>query len=151
MAAERDATDRYVAAFLEDRVGAEFEARITGVTRFGLFIRLDDTGADGLIPVSTLGGEYFVHDDRTHALVGERSGRRWRLGARVEVAAEGGDAGHRRPAVRDAERARARRSQGAASHGWAPARATRNGRPARRPVAPREGSPDDQRDRAAQT
>jgi len=85
MAAERDATDRYVAAFLEDRVGAEFEARITGVTRFGLFIRLDDTGADGLIPVSTLGGEYFVHDDRTHALVGERSGRRWRLGARVEV------------------------------------------------------------------
>jgi len=85
MAAERDATDRYVAAFLENRVGAEFEGRITGVTRFGLFIRLDETGADGLIPVSTLGGEYFVHDDRTHALVGERSGRRWRLGARVEV------------------------------------------------------------------
>ena len=85
MAAERDATDRYVAAFLENRVGAEFEGRITGVTRFGLFIRLDETGADGLIPVSTLGGEYFVHDDRTHALIGERSGKRWRLGARVEV------------------------------------------------------------------
>ncbi len=85
MAAERDATDRYVAAFLENRVGAEFEGRITGVTRFGLFIRLDETGADGLIPVSTLGGEYFVHDDRSHALVGERSGKRWRLGARVEV------------------------------------------------------------------
>jgi ribonuclease R len=85
MAAERDATDRYVAAFLENRVGAEFEGRITGVTRFGLFIRLDETGADGLIPVSTLGGEYFVHDDHAHALVGERSGRRWRLGARVEV------------------------------------------------------------------
>ena len=81
MAAERDATDRYVAAFLEDRVGAEFAGRITGVTRFGLFIRLDETGADGLIPVSTLGGEYFVHDDRAHALVGERSGKRWRLGA----------------------------------------------------------------------
>jgi ribonuclease R len=85
MAAERDATDRYVAAFLEDRVGAEFAGRITGVTRFGLFIRLDDTGADGLAPVSSLGTEYFVHDDRAHALVGERSGRRWRLGARVEV------------------------------------------------------------------
>ncbi len=85
MAAERDATDRYVAAFLENRVGAEFEGRITGVTRFGLFIRLDETGADGLIPVSSLGGEYFVHDDRAHALVGERSGKRWRLGARVEV------------------------------------------------------------------
>jgi ribonuclease R len=85
MAAERDATDRYVAAFLKDRVGAEFAGRITGVTRFGLFIRLDETGADGLIPVSSLGGEYFVHDERAHALVGERSGRRWRLGARVEV------------------------------------------------------------------
>jgi len=85
MAAERDATDRYVAAFLADRVGAEFAGRITGVTRFGLFIRLDETGADGLVPVSTLGEEYFVHDERGHALVGERSGLRWPLGMRVEV------------------------------------------------------------------
>jgi len=85
MAAERDATDRYVAAFLSDKVGAEFEGRITGVTRFGLFIRLNGTGADGLIPVSSLGEEYFIHDDRAHALVGERSGRRWRLGRMVEV------------------------------------------------------------------
>jgi len=89
MAAERDATDRYVAAFLSDRVGAEFEGRITGVTRFGLFVRLADTGADGLVPVSSLGsasgGEYFVHDDRTHALVGERSGVRWRLGRMIQV------------------------------------------------------------------
>ncbi len=85
MAAERDATDRYIAAFLSDRVGAEFEGRITGVTRFGLFVRLGETGADGLIPVSTLGDEYFVHDDRAHALVGERTGRRWRLGRQVSV------------------------------------------------------------------
>ena len=85
MAAERDATDRYVAAFLADRVGAEFAGRITGVTRFGLFIRLDETGADGLVPVSTLGGEFFIHDDKAHALVGERTGRRWPLGMRVQV------------------------------------------------------------------
>lgn len=85
MAAERDATDRYVAAFMEGREGAEFTGRITGVTRFGLFIRLAETGADGLVPVSTLGTEYFIHDDRAHALVGERSGRRWRLGAEVQV------------------------------------------------------------------
>jgi ribonuclease R len=85
MAAERDATDRYVAAFLADRVGAEFPGRITGVTRFGLFIRLDETGADGLIPISNLGGEYFIHDDRGHALVGERSGQRWVLGRVVQV------------------------------------------------------------------
>ena len=85
MAAERDATDRYVAAYLADRLGAVFEGRITGVTRFGLFVRLEETGADGLVPVSSLGAEYFVHDDRAHALVGERSGRRWPLGKRVEV------------------------------------------------------------------
>ncbi len=85
MAAERDAIDRYVAAFLEDKVGATFEGRITGVTRFGLFVRLTDTGADGLIPVSSLGDEYFIHDDAAHALIGERSGARWRLGRVVSV------------------------------------------------------------------
>ena len=85
MAAERDATDRYVAAFLADRVGAEFAGRITGVTRFGLFVRLEETGADGLVPVSRLGDEFFVHDDRMHALVGERTGSRWMLGTPVVV------------------------------------------------------------------
>ena len=85
MAAERDATDRYIAAFLSDREGAEFEGRIPGVTRFGLFVRLEETGADGLVPVSSLGNEYFMHDDRAHALVGERTGARWPLGRRVQV------------------------------------------------------------------
>jgi len=85
MAAERDAMNRYIAAFLADHVGAEFTGKVTGVTRFGLFVRLADTGADGLVPVSTLGGEYFVHDDKTHALVGERSGARWPLGMTVQV------------------------------------------------------------------
>jgi ribonuclease R len=85
MAAERDATDRYVAAYLQDRLGAEFEGRITGVTRFGLFVRLSETGADGLVPVSSLGGQFFVHDDRAHALVGDKTGERWRLGRMVTV------------------------------------------------------------------
>ncbi len=85
MAAEREATDRYVAAFLSDRVGAEFDGKITGVTRFGLFVRLAETGADGLVPISRLGGEYFIHDERAHALVGERSGARWPLGTPVRI------------------------------------------------------------------
>ena len=85
MAAERDATDRYVAAFLEDKTGADFTGRITGVTRFGLFVRLSETGADGLVPVSSLGDDYFIHDEASHALVGERTGVRWRLGRTVEV------------------------------------------------------------------
>jgi ribonuclease R len=85
MAAERDANDRYVASYLEKHEGAEFDGRVTGVTRFGLFVRLNETGADGLVPVSTLGTEYFLHDDRAHALVGERSGKRYPLGMRVTV------------------------------------------------------------------
>ncbi len=85
VAAERDAVDRYVAAYLADRVGGEFTGRITGVTRFGAFVRLDETGADGLVPVSTLGDEYFRHDERSHALIGERTGGRYRLGQRVSV------------------------------------------------------------------
>jgi ribonuclease R len=85
MAAERDAMDRYIAAFLADHIGAAFEGKITGVTRFGLFVRLRETGADGLVPVSNLGGEYFIHDDKSHALVGERTGSRWPLGMGVQV------------------------------------------------------------------
>jgi ribonuclease R len=85
MAAERDSTDRYVAAFMEDRVGAAFTARITGVTRFGLFVRLKETGADGLIPIRTIGAEFFRHDERRHALVGERSGKAYTLGNTVTV------------------------------------------------------------------
>ena len=83
--AERDAIDRFTAAFLADRVGALFTGRISGVTRFGLFIRLDESGADGLIPASTLPDDQYEHDERTHALVGQRTGRTYRLGAAVKV------------------------------------------------------------------
>ncbi|HVZ91472.1 MAG TPA: ribonuclease R [Rhizomicrobium sp.] len=85
MAAERDSTDRYVAAFMHDRVGAAFEARITGVTRFGLFVRLADTGAEGLILARTLGFEYFRHDEQKHALIGSRTGTIFKLGDVVRV------------------------------------------------------------------
>lgn len=85
MAAERDSTDRYVAAFMEDRVGATFDARITGVTRFGLFVRLRETGAEGLLPARELRGEYFRHDERKHALVGDHTGTVFKLGDSVSV------------------------------------------------------------------
>jgi ribonuclease R len=85
MAAERDSTDRYLAAFMEERVGATFQSRITGVTRFGLFVRLPESGAEGLIPIRTIGAEYFRHDERRHALVGERTGTAYKLGETVCV------------------------------------------------------------------
>jgi len=85
MAAERDSTDRYVAAFMQDRIGAVFEGRITGVTRFGLFLRLAETGADGLLPARALGFEYFRHDEKRHAMVGDRTGTSYKLGDIVRV------------------------------------------------------------------
>ena len=85
MAAERDSVDRYLAAFMEDRVGAMFDGRVTGVTRFGLFLRLKDTGADGLLPMRALGADFFRHDEKRHALVGDRSGTIYRLGDIVRV------------------------------------------------------------------
>ena len=85
MAAERDSVDRYVAAFMEDRVGAMFDGRITGVTRFGLFVRLRETGADGLLPMRALGAEFFRHDEKRHALIGERTGTIYHLGDNIRV------------------------------------------------------------------
>ena len=85
MAAERDSTDRYVAAFMQDRIGAVFYARITGVTKFALFVRLRDTGAEGLLPARALGGEYFRFDERAQAMRGERSGQSYGLGDTVAV------------------------------------------------------------------
>lgn len=83
--AERDAVDRFTALYLADRVGAEFAGRVNGVTRFGLFVTLDETGADGLVPVSTLGDDRFVHDETRHVLRGRRSKQEFRLGDRVRV------------------------------------------------------------------
>ncbi|MBK0401248.1 ribonuclease R [Limibaculum sp. M0105] len=85
MEAERDTNDRYLAAFLADRKGAEFDGVISGIARFGLFAKLAESGADGLIPISTLGNEYFRHDPETQTLTGERSGTVLGLGQRVRV------------------------------------------------------------------
>jgi ribonuclease R len=84
-AAERDAVDRFVAAFLAERVGEILPGRITGVTRFGLFVRLDETDADGLVPIGSLPNDFYDHDEAGHALVGRRWGTVYRLGERVMV------------------------------------------------------------------
>ncbi len=83
MVAERDTTDRYLAAYLSDRVGNEFTGRISGIQRFGAFVKLDETGADGLIPVSTIGAEYFRFDADAQTLTGERSGLELGIGMPV--------------------------------------------------------------------
>jgi ribonuclease R len=85
MAAERDATDRYLALFLADRVGAEFSGRISGVAPFGLFIRLAETGADGFCPAATISEDFWAHDEGGQALVSTNTGERYELGQTVQV------------------------------------------------------------------
>ena len=85
MKAERETNDRLIAHFLADRIGATFEGRISGVTRAGLFVKLDGTGADGFIPARTIGDDYFRYEEAMHAMVGSRSGETHRLGDRVTV------------------------------------------------------------------
>ena len=85
MAAERDTTDRYLAAFLSDRIGVEMGGRISGIAKFGVFVKLDETGADGMIPIRTLGREYFHYDADSQTLMGSDSGTLIRLGQRVTV------------------------------------------------------------------
>ncbi|MDB5695134.1 MAG: ribonuclease [Sphingomonas bacterium] len=85
MEAERDTVDRYVAAFLAERVGQEVDARITGVTNFGFFATVEGVGGDGLMPVRDLGGEYYRFDEAARTLTGEHSGDQFSLGQRLRL------------------------------------------------------------------
>ncbi len=85
MAAERETVDRLIASHLAERINATFEGRIAGVTRSGLFVKLKETGADGFVPVSTLGQDFYNHVEEAHALVGSRSNETYQLGDEVTV------------------------------------------------------------------
>nr|WP_310622110.1 ribonuclease R [Pseudovibrio sp. M1P-2-3] len=85
MLAERETIDRLIALWLCDRIGAEFAGRIAGVTKSGLFVRLNDTGADGFIPASTIGKDYYAYEESAHALVGRATGETFQLGDSVDV------------------------------------------------------------------
>ena len=130
MAAERDTNDRYLAAWLSERVGNEFTGRISGVARFGAFVKLDETGADGLIPVRSLGREYFEFDG--HELVGSETGLRLSIGRKVtvrlsEAVPVSGGLVLELLAIDDERRPLKRRQGSRAGKGRGPARARRRG------------------------
>ncbi len=85
MEAERETTDRYVAAYLAQYVGEIVETRITGVQNFGFFATVDGIGGDGLVPVSSLGSDYFRYEEESRSLVGERSGEEYRPGMKLKL------------------------------------------------------------------
>ncbi len=83
--AEREAIDRYLAAYMADKIGAAFQARISGVTRFGLFVTVHGNGATGLIPISSLPDDYWVHDEASQSLTGRKTRQIFRLTQDVNV------------------------------------------------------------------
>ncbi|WP_052401642.1 ribonuclease R [Muricoccus aerilatus] len=83
--AERDAVDRYLAAYMADRVGADFAARVSGVTRFGLFVTLEENGASGIVPMAALPDDQWFHEEAAMRLIGRRTGLTFTLGQEVEV------------------------------------------------------------------
>ena len=85
MVAERDTTDRYLASYLSEKVGNEFEGKISGVAKFGFFVRLNESGAEGIVPVRTLGTDFYYYDDRTNTLRGSETGLIIGLGQRATV------------------------------------------------------------------
>ncbi len=85
MEAERETIDRYVAAYLSERVGEEVDCRITGVQSFGFFATVVGLGGDGLVPVSTLGNDYYRYDEAAQTLTGEESGRVFAPGDRLRL------------------------------------------------------------------
>ncbi|WP_137124584.1 ribonuclease R [Roseomonas sp. HF4] len=84
-AAERDAVDRYLAAFMAQRIGESFEARISGVTRFGLFVTLEENGASGIVPLGSLPDDRWDLDEATQTLAGRRTRLTFSLGQAVEA------------------------------------------------------------------
>ena len=85
MEAERDTIDRYVAAFLAERVGQVLDVRITGVANFGFFATVEGIGGDGLMPVRDIGGEYFRYDEAGRRLIGDETGTEYASGQRLQL------------------------------------------------------------------
>jgi len=85
MEAERDTIDRYVAAYLADRVGQLVECRISGVQPFGFFATVDNLGGDGLVFAKDLGREYFRYDEAARQLVGDETGETYKIGQRLTL------------------------------------------------------------------
>ncbi|MDY6408043.1 MAG: ribonuclease R [Pseudomonadota bacterium] len=81
--AEMDAQDRYVALYFSDRVGQKFNARISSITAFGIFVSVDSMGAEGFVPLSSISGDYYEYDERTQQLIGRATGKIFSLGQKV--------------------------------------------------------------------
>jgi len=86
--ASREVLEWKKVIFMRDKVGNEYSGIVTGVAPFGLFVELDDIFVQGLVPVATIGGDYWHFYDREHRLRGESTRRELRLGDKVHIRVE---------------------------------------------------------------
>jgi ribonuclease R len=107
-AAERESLLWKKIVFMKDKIGREFDAYVTGVTQFGLFVTLRDFFVEGLVPVSSLGDDFYVYEEKQHRLRGRSSGKVYRLGDSIRVQLKGIDEVRRRLDFRIAGAERAR-------------------------------------------
>jgi ribonuclease R len=85
MEAEREMVDLKKMQFMRDKIGEEYDGFITGVAQFGLFVELVDLFVEGMVPVATLPADYYVHQEKNHCLVGERTRASYRIADRIRV------------------------------------------------------------------
>ncbi|HCS22465.1 MAG TPA: ribonuclease R, partial [Rhodospirillaceae bacterium] len=85
MLAERDVMDRFTAQYLQSHIGQVFKGKISSVASFGLFVTLDESGADGILPMRQLPRDYYIHDEKRHMLVGKETRRTFRMADAVYV------------------------------------------------------------------
>jgi ribonuclease R len=83
--AERDVLEWKKVIFMRDKVGDEFSGTVTGVAPFGVFVELDEIFVQGMVPVATIGGDFWLYREREHRLRGESSNRELRLGDKVRI------------------------------------------------------------------
>jgi ribonuclease R len=84
-AAERELTEWKKAKFMENRIGEDFDALVISVTKYGLFVELDDLFIEGLVPIASLAGDRYSYRESTRQIVGERSGHTYSIGDRARV------------------------------------------------------------------
>ena len=83
--AERELMEWKKVKFMQDRVGEVFEGLIISVTKYGLFVELNDLFVEGLIPLNTLTDDHYTYHESTREIIGQRSRKTYHLGQRVEV------------------------------------------------------------------
>ena len=86
--AERASIKYKTVEYMQERIGQIFEGTVSGVTEWGMYVEIDDTKVEGMIPLREIKNDYFVFDEESYTLTGKRTNRKFTLGSRVKIRVE---------------------------------------------------------------